>query len=313
MLGQRHGGDGRQWAAVFGHLKQAIVGHLPDGHAVEVPPGEDLPDAVFGPGLGHEQHPLLALREHDLVGGHSLLPPRDAGQIHGDACVAAACHLACRAGKARRTHVLDADNEILLHDLQAGLEQELFRKRVAHLNRRSALFARLVEILARHGGPVNPVTARLAANVHDGVAGTVGTPSEDAVVTGKAYVEDVDQGVAVVDLAEVNLPPYSRHADAVAVGRNPGHNTLHEVAVLGNLKRAEPEAVEARQRPRPHGENVPQDAPHACGGPLERLDEGGVIVAFDFEDQGQAAPDIHNPCILPWPLDDVGALGGEFP
>ena len=128
----------------------------------------------------------------------------------------------------------------------------------------------------------------------------------------KPHVEYVYEGVSVVDLAELNLPADCGHAYAVAVGGDAGHNPLHQVAVLWNIERAEPKAVQARQRPGPHRENVPKDPSHAGCRALKGLDEGGVIMAFNLKDESEAVPDINNPGILTRPLQDVRPVGGQL-
>ena len=87
-----------------------------------------------------------------------------------DAGAAARAHLAGRAGEARRAHVLDADERVGLHDLEARLEQQLLHERIADLHGRPLLGRLLVELRRRHRRAVDAVAAGLGADVVDRVA-----------------------------------------------------------------------------------------------------------------------------------------------
>ncbi len=63
-------------------------------HRIQSPLREDAQHLIFTTLLGHQQHPLLALREHDLVGAHSGLALRNAIQLHIQSHAAAPAHLA---------------------------------------------------------------------------------------------------------------------------------------------------------------------------------------------------------------------------
>ena len=65
-------------------------------------------------------------------------------QIHLDAGAALRRHLEGGRGQSGGAHVLDGDDRIGRHQLQAGFDQELFGERVTHLHRR-ALFLRISE------------------------------------------------------------------------------------------------------------------------------------------------------------------------
>src|SRR3546814_10567530 len=53
-------------------------------------------------------------------------------------------------GKTSRAHVLNGDNGVRCHELQASLDQKLFSKRIAHLNSGALFFAVLGKIRAGH-------------------------------------------------------------------------------------------------------------------------------------------------------------------
>ena len=84
-----------------------------------------------------------------------------------------------------------------------------------------------------------------------------------------------------------------RHADAVPVVADARDRAL-EVPV----GRAEPQAVEQRDRPRAHRDDVAQDPADAGRGALERLDRGRVIVRLDLERDGEPAADVDHACVL---------------
>ena len=87
-----------------------------------------------------------------------------------DADAAARAHLAGGAGEARGAHVLDADERVALHHLEARFEQELLHEGVAHLHRGALLVQLLVELRRRHRRAMDAVAAGLRANVVHGVA-----------------------------------------------------------------------------------------------------------------------------------------------
>ncbi len=76
---------------------------------------------------------------------------------------------------------------------------------------------------------------------------------------------------------------------------------------------AEAQGVESTDRPRPHGEDVADDAAHSRGRSLVGLDGGRVVVALDLHGHGHTATDVHDAGVLARPLQDVLALGGEAP
>ena len=73
-------------------------------------------------------------------------------------------------------------------------------------------------------------------------------------------------------------------------------------APLRIVERAEAQRIQHRDGPRAHGEDVAQDAAHAGGRALKRLDEAGVVVRFDLEGDRVAAADIDDAGVLARPL-----------
>ena len=72
-----------------------------------------------------------------------------------------------------------------------------------------------------------------------------------------------------------------------------------------------PQRIHHRQRARAHGEDVAQNAAHAGGRALERLDVAGVVVALDLESAGPAVAHVDDAGVLARPLHDAIALGGQ--
>ena len=102
-----------------------------------------------------------------------------ARDVEVDAGAGARGHLARRAGQAGGAHVLDADQRVALHHLEARLEQELLHERIADLHRRTLLRRRLVELRRRHRRAVDAVAAGLRADVVDRVADAFGAALDD--------------------------------------------------------------------------------------------------------------------------------------
>ena len=169
-----------------------------------------------------------------------------------------------------RAHVLDGDDAVGLHQLEAGLDQQLLGERVAHLHGRALGLGLVAELGRGHGGAVDAVAAGLGADVDDRVADAAGRRVEDPVGAGDADAHRVDQDVAVVGAVERALAADRRHADAVAVAADAGDHAVDEVAGLRVAGLAEAQRVEDRDRPRAHGEDVAQDAADARSPPPGR-------------------------------------------
>ena len=122
LVGQRTVRDLGDELTAVPDPQQAVARDLADVHGVEIPFREDPLDLGLTALLDHEQHPLLRLRQHDLVRRHPRLALRHARDIDLDASASARSHLGRRAGQAGRTHVLDADERVGLHHLEARFE-----------------------------------------------------------------------------------------------------------------------------------------------------------------------------------------------
>ena len=145
---------------------EAVLGDgLADDGEVEVPLVEDRARLGLLLGAEHHQHPLLALGEHHLVGGHPRLAHRHPVEVEPDAEIALVAHLDGRAGEAGGAHVLDRDHRAGRHQLEAGLHQPLLGEGVADLHGRALLLDRGVELGGGHGRAADAVAAGLGAEV----------------------------------------------------------------------------------------------------------------------------------------------------
>src|SRR3712207_2891555 len=87
------------------------------------------------------------------------------------------------------------------------------------------------------------------------------------------------------------LFPYTtlfRSPYRVSVTPDPAHDLPKEVAISPLLQRPEPQGIEQGHGPRPHREDVADDAADAGGSPLVGFDSRRVVVALDLE--GESPP-----------------------
>ena len=167
--------------AVVAHDDAAGVGQVADDREVQLPFLEDVARDVLAVGAQHHQHALLAFRQHELVGGHAGLARRDLVEVQLDADAALAGHFHRGTGQAGGAHVLDGDDGVGGHQFQAGLDQQLFRERIADLDGGAFFLGIGGELGGGHGGAVDAVAAGLRADIDDGVADAGGGGEEDLV------------------------------------------------------------------------------------------------------------------------------------
>ncbi len=307
--GQRHVAD--HIAVVLQH-QMAGVGRLADNGEVQSPFLEDAIADIFKAGLQHGQHPLLAFRQHHLIGGHAGFALGHLVQIQLDADAALARHLDGRRGQARRAHVLNGGHGARSHQLQRGFDQQLLGEGVADLHR-GALGVRLIVELGRgHGGAVDAVAAGLGAEIDHVVARFRRGRIIDFIGAGQADAHGVDQDVAVVALVEVRLARNGRHADAVAIAADAADHALDQTLRLLMRRIAEAQGVQQGHRARAHGEDVAHDAAHARRRTLIGFDVGGVVVALHLEDAGVAVVDVDHAGVLAGAADDALARHREL-
>ena len=125
--------------AVHAQHQPAGLGDPADHREIEFPFLENPARLVLAAGREDHQHALLALAEHDLVGGHAGFAHRHAVEVELDAEPALAGHLDRGRGQPGRAHVLDRDDRVGLHQFEAGLDQQFLGERVADLHGRPLL------------------------------------------------------------------------------------------------------------------------------------------------------------------------------
>src|SRR5262245_52008500 len=128
---------------------------------------------------------------------------------------------------------------------------------------------------------MDAIASGLGANVEHGIAGAARGALDDVVDTRDAEAEDVHQWVTGVHLVEDDLAAGGGNADAVAVSTDAGDNTFEDAAGQCRVERSKAQGVEQRNRPRAHREDVANDATHASGRALIRLDERWMVVRLD--------------------------------
>ncbi len=306
---QRHVADR---LAMMRQHQMAGVGGLADDGEVQAPFLEDAIADVFIAGLQHRQHPLLAFRQHHLIGRHAGFALGHLVEVQLDADAALARHFDGRRRQAGRAHVLNGGDGARGHQLQRRLDQQLFGEGVADLHRRAFGLRLVVELGRGHGGAVDAVAAGLGAEIDHVMAGLGRGRIIDLVGAGQADAHGVDQDVAVVTLVEVGLARHRRHADAVAVTADAGDHALDQTFGLLVAGIAETQGVQQGHGARAHGEDVAHDAAHARRRTLIGFDVGGVVVALHLEDAGVAVVDVDDARVLARPADDALAGRGEL-
>jgi len=306
-VGERGEGNVRFHDAVMARDEMAGVGGLADHREVELPFLEDAFGDGLGAGLQHHQHAFLAFRQQHLIGGHGVLADGHEIEVEVDTDPAFVCHLNRGRGEPGGAHVLNGDDGVFRHELQAGFQQELLGERVAHLHGGPFLLRRVVELRGRHGGAVNAVAAGLGAHIDHGEADALRGGLEDAASVHDPNAHGVDQNVVVVASIEIRLAADRGHAHAVAVVPDAGDDAGHQVPRLGMVGCAETQRVQIGDGPGAHRKDIAHNAADAGRRTLIGLDVRGVVVALHLEDGSLAVPEIDHAGILAGPLQDLRA------
>ena len=288
---------GRHFAVPFQH-HVAGVGDFADHREIQLPLAKDRLGLGLAAGLEDDQHPLLAFGQHHFVGRHAVFAARHLVHVEPNTGAALRGHLDGRGSEARRPHVLNSDDRVGRHQLQARFDQQLFGERIADLHRRALLVAVLVEVGARHGRAVDPVAAGLGSDIDDRIADAGRGRIEDLVGAGDADRHRIDQDVAVIGGVEIDLAADRGHADAIAVAADPCDHARHQMPRLGMVRPSEPQRIQVGDGPRAHGEDVAQDSSDPCRGALIGFDVGRVVVALHLEDCRVAVADVDDAGIL---------------
>ena len=111
------------------------IGDLAENARLDVPllrHGEEPGELLRGDDC---HHPLLALRHENLFGRESGVAQQNLLKLDEHAAIAIGCELRSPARNAGGAEVLNSLDELALEQLEAALDQHLFRERVANLHR----------------------------------------------------------------------------------------------------------------------------------------------------------------------------------
>ena len=223
----------------------------------------------------------------------------------------ACAHLAARTGQSGGSHVLNADNQSLVHHLKTGFHQKFFHEGIADLDVGPLCTSVLTKTRRCHRRAVNPVTAGLSTHVDHPVADTRCLSQKDLVLLEYAERKGIDQRVLRVAIGEIHFASNGGNAKTIAVGCDTPNHTLKNPTVLSLVKRTKAQAVHRSDRPGPHSENVAEDPTHSCGRTLEGLDIGRMVMRFDLEGHCQPITDIDDAGVFPGTLKDSRPFGGQ--
>ncbi len=125
--------------------------------------------------------------------------------------------------------------------------------------------------------------------------------------------QHVDQRILCVAGVEGELAADGRDPDGIAVAGDPGDDALDQPLLLRLGRVAEEQRVHDGDGPGTHGEDVAEDAAHAGGRPLVRLDGRRVVVGLDPDGHGDAVAGVDDPGVLARADQHVGGLRGQAP
>ena len=272
---------------------------------LELPAVEDRLHRLEHLRTDDRDHPLLALGDHHLPGLHPLLTQRDPVEVDVDPEVGR--HLGQRRRDARGTAVLERLDEPGGDELDGRLDELLPRERVADLDGRALLRGAVVELLAReHGCAADAVASGRRAVEDDELAGDRRLRTHEPFDREQPDAHRVHEAVVAVRLVEDGLAADRRHADAVSVVADAADSAREVPVGLG-----EAQAVEKRDRPCAHRDDVAQDPADSGRRSLERLDGGRVVVALDLEATASPSPRSRTPAFSPGPWSTRGPVDGS--
>ena len=296
------------------HDRDVAVGGDPaDRRRGQAPAAADGPHRGLALGSDDRQHPLLRLADHHLERRHAGLAARDGVEVDEDAGAGPVGRLGGRAADPAGAQVLeplDAGRRSISSSDASISSFSANGSPTWTVGRFDGSSSAKVALARTEAPPIpsRPVVEpnRMARLPGPGAAARVSRPAVE-----QADGHHVDQRIAAVGRVEDELAADRRHADAVAVAADAGHDAAHEVARPRVGRVAEAQGVEDRDRPGAHREDVAQDAADAGRRALVGLDRAGVVVRLDLERDGQAVARSITPAFSPGPATTPGPAVGS--
>ena len=285
------------------------IGQLADHREIQFPFAENRLSLGLSAWLQDHQHAFLAFGQHHLISRHAFFTLRHRIHFKFDAHAALAGHLHAGTGEPRRAHILNGNNRIRCHQFHAGFDQQFFGERIADLHRRALFFRIGAEFRTRHRGAVDAIAARLGPHINNGIANTRRLGGENTISARNADRHGIHQRIAIIARVEIHLTTHRRHAHAIAVTTNTAHHTINDALHARRIWRAKTQRIQIGNRPRPHGEDITQNAANPRRRTIIGFDVGWVVVAFHFENGSQTLTDINHAGILTRALDHPRSLG----
>ena len=289
-------------------------GDRADHRGGDLPPVADGQQLVEVLGLDDRQHPLLALAGEHLERLHARLALGDLGHVDVHAHPAPAGRLAGGAREPGAAEVLDADHEVGVEHLEAGLDEPLLLERVTHLDARPLGRVGVVAAEPRrrqHRHPADAVAPGGRPEQHGEIADTGGPAEHEPLDRQDAEAENVHQRVVLIGLVEHDLAAHGGDAHRVAIAADARHDTFGDPPTARVRQRTEAKRVHQGDGPRPHREHIAQDAADAGGRTLIGLDRRGVVVALDPERHRDAVSGVDDSGVLARTHEHGRAFGGK--
>ena len=251
-------------------------------------------------------------------GARPGLAERHGFDVHVHTHPAARGRFAGGAREAGAAEVLDTEDQVLVEQLEGGLDEALFLERVADLDIGAFGCLRFGIVgeggRSQHAHAADAVSPRGRAEQDGQVALATRSPEHEAVLRQEPATQNVDERVARITAGEFEFPADGRDPDRVAVTGNAAHDAARHPPVAGVAGRAEAERVHEGDRPGAHGEDVADYAADAGGRPLVGLDRRRVVVALYADGYGDAVAGVDHAGVLTRPDQHAPALrwaGGQ--
>src|SRR5918993_3099190 len=192
-VGEVFGGDGAGYLSVLDHAQVAVVGDASYECSDELVAFRDPQNLIDLFGLDDGEHALLGLGDHDLGRLHPALAQGHAVGLDLDPNPAPRGHLGGRGGNAGGSEVLQRDQQVLIQQLQATLDEHLLAERVADLHVGSLRLRFIGELVRSERSPVYTVPPGLRAQQDNEVAFTGSARTDEILHPDKSYAHRVDQ------------------------------------------------------------------------------------------------------------------------